>query len=87
MTLPASDAPFSEKMAYYRSQHLSRGVTITHMIGIPVIAAGMPLLLAKPRVGAPMFFGGWFLQIAGHRFSSTTCPRRIRAGSTISSPA
>jgi uncharacterized membrane protein YGL010W len=86
MTLPASDAPFSEKMAYYRSQHLSRGVTITHMIGIPVIAAGMPLLLAKPRVGATMFFGGWLLQIAGHRFFEHNLPRRIRAGSPISSP-
>jgi uncharacterized membrane protein YGL010W len=86
MSVPAADAPFSEKMAYYRSQHLSRGVTITHMIGVPVIAAGIPLLVAKPRVGAPMFVGGWLLQIAGHAFSSTTCPRRTRAGSPISSP-
>jgi hypothetical protein len=31
MTVPAPDAPFSEKMAYYRTQHRSRGVRITHM--------------------------------------------------------
>ena len=42
MTAPAPDAPFSEKMAYYRTQHVSRGVRITHMIGTPVIATGMP---------------------------------------------
>jgi hypothetical protein len=66
MTAPAPDAPFSEKMAYYRTQHVSRGVRITHMIGSPVIVAGMPLLVVKPRVGAPMFVGGWLLQIAGN---------------------
>jgi hypothetical protein len=66
MTAPAPDAPFSEKMAYYRTQHVSRGVRITHMIGSPVIVAGMPLMAVKPRVGAPMFVGGWLLQIAGH---------------------
>jgi hypothetical protein len=37
------------------------------MIGTPVIAAGMPLVVAKPRVGVPMFVAGWVLQIAGHR--------------------
>jgi hypothetical protein len=26
MTAPAPDAPFSDKMAYYRTQHTSRGV-------------------------------------------------------------
>ena len=67
MTVPAPDAPFSEKMAYYKTQHTSRGTRFTHMIGTPVIAAGIPLLLAKPRVGVPMFVGGWLLQIAGHR--------------------
>jgi hypothetical protein len=74
MTVPAPAAPFSEKMAYYRSQHRSRGVTITHMIGVPVIAAGMPLLVAKPRVGAPMFLGGWLLQVAGHRLFEHNLP-------------
>lgn len=48
MTAPAADAPFSAKMAYYRTQHTSRGVRLTHLIGTPVIAAGIPLLLAKP---------------------------------------
>ena len=39
MTAPAAAAPFSDKMAYYRTQHTSRGVRFTHMVGTPVIAA------------------------------------------------
>jgi hypothetical protein len=77
MTVPAPpppQAPFSEKMAYYRTQHRSRGVRITHMIGSPVIAAAIPLLAVKPRVGAPMFIGGWLLQIAGHRLFEHNLP-------------
>jgi len=65
MTAPATDAPFSDKMAYYRTQHTSRGARLTHMVGTPVIAAGIPLLFTKPRAGLPMFLGGWLLQIAG----------------------
>jgi hypothetical protein len=74
MTVPPPDAPFSEKMAYYKTQHTSRGVKFTHMIGTPVIAAGIPLLLAKPRVGMPMSVGGWLLRIAGHRFFEHNLP-------------
>ncbi|OBF20113.1 DUF962 domain-containing protein [Mycobacterium kubicae] len=74
MTVPPSDAEFSEKMAYYRTQHRSRGVRLTHMIGTPVILAGMPLLVVKPRVGVPMFAGGWLLQIAGHRLFEHNMP-------------
>jgi uncharacterized membrane protein YGL010W len=44
------------------------------MIGIPVILAAMPLLAVKPRVGAPMFVGGWLLQIAGHRLFEHNLP-------------
>jgi hypothetical protein len=36
MTVPAPDAPFSEKMSYYRTQHTSRGTRFTHMIGTPL---------------------------------------------------
>ena len=74
MTVPAPDAPFADKMAYYKSQHTSRGTRFTHMIGTPVIAAGIPLLVAKPRVGLPMFVGGWLLQIAGHRLFEHNLP-------------
>lgn len=33
MPAPTPDAPFSEKMAYYKTQHASRGTRFTHMIG------------------------------------------------------
>src|SRR6201988_4088805 len=74
MTVPAPDAPFADKMAYYKSQHTSRGTRFTHMIGTPVIAAAIPLLVAKPRMGLPMFVGGWLLQLAGHRFFEHNLP-------------
>jgi hypothetical protein len=74
MTTPAADAPFSAKMAFYRTQHTSRGVRRMHMIGVPVIAVAMPLLFAKPRAGVPMFLGGWIFQIAGHRVFEHNMP-------------
>jgi hypothetical protein len=74
MTAPAADAPFSSKMAFYRTQHTSRGVRLTHMIGTPVIAAGIPLLFARPRIAIPMFLGGWIFQIAGHRVFEHNMP-------------
>ena len=74
MTAPTPDAPFSDKMAYYRTQHTSRGVRIAHMVGMPVIAAGMPLLFVKPRAGLPMFLGGWLFQIASHRLFERNMP-------------
>jgi hypothetical protein len=74
MIVPAPDAPFADKLAYYRTQHTGRGVKITHMIGTPVIAAGIPLLVAKSRAGVPMFVGGSLLQIAGHRLFEHNMP-------------
>lgn len=74
MTAPAAEAPFTAKVAYYRTQHTSRGVRLTHLIGTPVIAAAIPLLFAKPRVSAPMFLGGWVFQIAGHRIFERNLP-------------
>src|ERR1700752_638260 len=74
MTIPTPDAPFSAKMAYYKTQHTSRGTRFTHMIGTPVIAAGIPVILAKPRVGVPMFDGCGLLQISGHRVFEHNLP-------------
>jgi uncharacterized membrane protein YGL010W len=71
---PPPAAPFADKMAYYRSQHTSKGVCVTHLIGTPVIAAGMPLLFVKPKVGAAMFVGGWAAQIVGHRLFEKNLP-------------
>ena len=73
-TAPPPEAPFADKMAYYRTQHTSKGVRATHLIGTPIIAAGMPLLFAKPKVGATMFIGGWAMQIIGHRLFEKNLP-------------
>ena len=71
---PPPEAPFADKMAYYRTQHTSKGVRATHLIGTPIIAAGVPLLFAKPSVGATMFVGGWAMQILGHRVFEKNLP-------------
>ena len=63
---PPSSAPFAEKMAYYRSQHTTRGIRATHLVGIPAVTVSMPLMLGRPRVGVPMFLAGWALQVLGH---------------------
>jgi uncharacterized membrane protein YGL010W len=71
---PPADAPFEEKMAYYRSQHTTAGVRATHLVGIPAVAAAMPLVFGKPRVGVPMFLGGWALQVAGQKVFEKNSP-------------
>jgi hypothetical protein len=71
---PPPEAPFAEKMAYYRTQHTSTGVRAVHRVGIPIIAAGLPLLFARPKVGATMFVGGWVMNILGHRVFEKNLP-------------
>ena len=65
--LPAADAPFEEKMAYYRSQHSSEGIRRTHLFGIPGVVISLPLVFAKPKVGVPLFAASWILQLVGHK--------------------
>jgi hypothetical protein len=74
MQTPPPEAPFADKMAYYRTQHTSRGVRATHLVGTPIIATGLPLVFAKPRVGTAMFIGGWAVQIIGHRLFEKNLP-------------
>ena len=71
---PPPEAPFADKMAFYRTQHISKGVRVSHLVGTPIIAAGLPLMFAKPRVGAPMFIGGWAVQIIGHKLFEKNMP-------------
>jgi uncharacterized membrane protein YGL010W len=78
MNVPVPSAPFAEKMAYYRDQHSSEGVKATHLIGIPTLLLSLPLLAARPRIGLPMFIGGWGLQIAGHRIFEHNTPALSR---------
>jgi uncharacterized membrane protein YGL010W len=74
MNLPAPTAPFSEKLAYYRSAHATPGVRATHLVGIPAIVVALPLLVAEPIVGAAIFAVGWLIQISGHRIFEKNNP-------------
>ena len=65
---PPPEAPFADKMAYYRTQHASKGVKAAHLLGTPITAAGLPLVFAKPKVG------GWAMQIIGHRLFEKNLP-------------
>ncbi len=38
---PPPEAPLEEKMAFHRGQHTSEVVRVTHLIGTPIIAAGL----------------------------------------------
>ena len=72
--VPPRSASFEEKMAYYRSQHTTPGVRATHLVGIPAVAAALPLVVARPRVGVPLFLGGWVLQVIGHKVFEKNSP-------------
>lgn len=52
----------------YRAEHTRRSTRLTHMIGIPMIVASLPLVPTLPPVGVSMFVGGWALQYLGHAF-------------------
>lgn len=72
--LPPASAGFAAKRGYYRSQHRSAGIKATHLVGIPVVALSLPLVVARPRVGLPMFAAGWAVQVAGHRIFEKNSP-------------
>jgi uncharacterized membrane protein YGL010W len=61
-------------MSYYRSQHTTVGVRATHLVGIPAVAAALPLIAARPRVGLPLFLAGWSLQVLGHKVFEGNSP-------------
>ena len=71
---PPRSAPFAAKMDYYRSQHTTRGIRATHLVGIPGVAFSLPLSIARPRVGLPIFGLSWALQVIGHKVFEKNCP-------------
>lgn len=55
-------------IARYRHEHTSAWNKALHSLGIPIIFAGIVLLvLAHWRSGVALFFGGWVLLFLGHR--------------------
>lgn len=63
---PLRDATFADKMDYYRAQHTTRGVRLTHLVAIPGVLLAVPLLLVRPRRAVSMLVASLGLQVAGH---------------------
>jgi len=57
---------FEEYMREYGEAHRQPGTRVTHMFGIPMILASLPVLPFNPLVGGGLFVGGWILQFIGH---------------------
>jgi uncharacterized membrane protein YGL010W len=57
---------YAETLEHYRSQHTTLGCKLTHMVGVPMIALSVPMLLISPRRAANLLAGGWALQFIGH---------------------
>ena len=61
-------APISDYMARYEHEHHNGWNRLLHGIGIPLIFAGVVLLLLlRWKLGIALFAGGWVLLLAGHR--------------------
>jgi uncharacterized membrane protein YGL010W len=59
---------FAEYMAQYDHEHMNPWNKALHGVGIPIILAGIVLLVMTYwRTGATLFAGGWVLLFLGHR--------------------
>jgi len=55
-------------MAQYDHEHTNPWNKLLHGVGIPVILAGIVLMiLTHWKIGLALFVGGWILLFAGHR--------------------
>jgi uncharacterized membrane protein YGL010W len=52
----------------YKRDHQHPMNKATHMVGIPMIIASLPLMFFVPPVGIGLFVLGWILQFIGHAF-------------------
>lgn len=62
----ATPKTFRELFVDYEAAHRHRGTRLTHMLGIPMIVASLPIALVRPRLALSLFVGGWALQFLGH---------------------
>jgi uncharacterized membrane protein YGL010W len=58
--------PLRDYLAEYATDHVHVGTRLTHMIGIPMIVASLPMLPLNPIASGALFVGGWALQFIGH---------------------
>ena len=57
---------FQSQLSYYRSQHRTTGCKVTHLVGVPMLADSVPLLLFSAKMAGRFFVAGWALQLIGH---------------------
>jgi uncharacterized membrane protein YGL010W len=70
MALVKLNAEWSELMDKYQADHQNPINQACHSVGIPLIAASLPLgatVIGLP-LAAPMFAVGWTFQFVGHAF-------------------
>ena len=58
--------PLTDYLVEYAADHAQIGTRLTHMLGIPMIVASLPMLPLNPLAGGALFVGGWALQFVGH---------------------
>lgn len=58
---------FDDLLERYREHHQHPVNRATHAVGIPALAASLPLLFVHPRLGAILAAAGLGLQLLGHR--------------------
>jgi uncharacterized membrane protein YGL010W len=57
-----------EMLDNYKADHQHPVNKATHMVGIPLILASLPLMFLLPPLGISLFIFGWILQFIGHAF-------------------
>lgn len=63
-----------EYLDQYASEHQELGTKLTHVIGIPMIVASLPMMPFNPLLGGGLFVGGWIFQFIGHYFFEKNKP-------------
>jgi len=71
----------------YKKDHTHPMNKATHMVGIPMILASLPVLFFAPAWAAGLFVVGWIFQFIGHAFEGKAPsffrdPRFLLVGAT-----
>ena len=56
----------ADDLAYYSSQHRTKGCKITHMIGVPIIVASIMVWPFNRKLSGKLQTLGWVIQLLGH---------------------
>ncbi len=66
--------PLADYLVGYAADHAQLGTRLTHMLGIPMIVASVPMLPFNPLLAGALFVGGWGLQFIGHYVFEKNAP-------------